>query len=186
MARENALSSAYSLFNHYFDRMQISPDAIRFVVPGELRGKQRARSRVLTKRNGEVVRGKGGRPIITHHTPDQTVDYESNVAVWYRSVRTGPPTDAPVILLLDITHMVNADWPLWKRTLISMAKMLPVRKPDGDNIEKIVKDALNKVAWNDDTQVVATMKRKRFGDEPGVSVTIIPLGELPSTVNRKP
>lgn len=186
MARENIAASPYKMLMRFIASMENVPGAIRFTIPGEIRGKQRARSRVLTDRDGEVVKGKGGRAIIKHHTPSQTVNYEQNVALWYRSVRTGPPTTGPVILLLEITHMVNPEWPKWKKTMIAMMKMLPVIKPDGDNIEKIVKDALNKIAWVDDVQVVATAKSKRFGDQPGVDVTIIPLAELPSTIKVIP
>ena len=39
---------------------------------------------------------------------------------------------------------------------------LPLKTPDGDNILKIVCDALNGLAWKDDTQVAEMTVRKRY------------------------
>jgi len=42
-------------------------------------------------------------------------------------------------------------------------------KPDLDNLEKFVKDSLNKVLWHDDAQVCEVSKRKVYGDKPAVN-----------------
>lgn len=161
------------------------PGTICFFVPGDPQGKARARSSVVTKADGSVARGKSGRAVIRHYTPKKTEDYEANIATFYRQVKAGPPTIQPVILVLEVIHGIPDSWPKWKRELAIQGKMLPVTKPDGDNVEKAVKDALNGVAWIDDTQVVGTIKVKRYGS-PGVGVTIIPLAELPSTIKVIP
>lgn len=51
-------------------------------------------------------------------------------------------------------------------------KILPTKKPDADNIAKIILDGLNKVAWEDDTQVVELMIVKRYATEPMVAVMV--------------
>lgn len=38
-------------------------------------------------------------------------------------------------------------------------------RPDGDNLAKQILDALNKVIWHDDAQVVKLSVEKRYGDE---------------------
>lgn len=48
----------------------------------------------------------------------------------------------------------------------------PLKKPDADNIAKIICDALNGVAYKDDTQVVELRVRKIYAAEPSVSVLI--------------
>jgi Holliday junction resolvase RusA-like endonuclease len=159
---------------------------ITFFVPGEPQGKARPRSSVVTKADGSVARGKSGRAVIRHYTPKKTEDYEANIAVFYRQVKVGPPTIQPVILVLEIIHPIPESWPKWKRELVAKGSILPVTKPDADNILKVVKDALNGVAWIDDTQVVGTIKVKRYGAQSGVGVTIIPLAELPSTIKVVP
>lgn len=48
----------------------------------------------------------------------------------------------------------------------------PVKKPDLDNIAKIILDALNDVAWQDDKQVVCMVLTKKYAEVPCVSVGI--------------
>ena len=50
--------------------------------------------------------------------------------------------------------------------------MRPQTKPDIDNVVKVVCDALNKVAYNDDTQVVKIVAEKYYGETPGLVVEI--------------
>lgn len=187
MARENIATSmmGYQRIKEVVRLLRDQAGGIAFFVPGDPQGKARARSSVVTKADGSVARGKSGRAMIRHYTPKKTEDYEANVATFYRQVKTGPATSQPVILILEIIHGIPDSWPKWKHAMALDGKMLPVTKPDGDNVEKAVKDALNGVAWIDDTQVVGTIKVKRYGD-PGVGVTIIPLSELPSTIKAIP
>ena len=48
----------------------------------------------------------------------------------------------------------------------------PTKKPDADNIAKIIMDALNGVAYEDDRQVVELIVRKFFSDTAYVDVFI--------------
>lgn len=45
-------------------------------------------------------------------------------------------------------------------------------RPDADNIGKLILDALNGVAWDDDASVVDLRVTKRHAPEPGVSVRV--------------
>ena len=45
-------------------------------------------------------------------------------------------------------------------------------KPDADNIAKLVKDALNGVAYADDAQVCEIVVRKQWSDFDAVNITI--------------
>jgi Holliday junction resolvase RusA-like endonuclease len=45
-------------------------------------------------------------------------------------------------------------------------------KPDGDNVLKIIADALNGIAYYDDTQVVSQSITKEYSLEPKVVVRI--------------
>ena len=51
------------------------------------------------------------------------------------------------------------------------------KKPDVDNIIKVVLDALNKVAYQDDTQVVEVIAIKRWSNESRLKVIIEEIGE---------
>ena len=49
-----------------------------------------------------------------------------------------------------------------KQALIEAGLLLPVTKPDVDNLAKGVKDGLTKIIWQDDSQVVSMMVRKLY------------------------
>ena len=48
----------------------------------------------------------------------------------------------------------------------------PQTKPDADNIAKIICDALNNIAYKDDTQIIELTVVKRYALEPKVKVTL--------------
>jgi len=48
----------------------------------------------------------------------------------------------------------------------------PTKKPDIDNICKIICDSLNKIAYHDDSQIVDCQVRKFYSERPRVVVTI--------------
>ena len=48
----------------------------------------------------------------------------------------------------------------------------PTKKPDMDNIVKIVADALNQIAYKDDAQIVDAVIFKYYSDNPHVYVRI--------------
>ena len=51
-------------------------------------------------------------------------------------------------------------------------KELPLKKPDIDNIVKVVADALNGVAYHDDTQIVMVVAKKVYSLLEGLDVTV--------------
>ena len=57
----------------------------------------------------------------------------------------------------------------------------PCKKPDIDNIAKVVLDALNDVAYGDDTQVVSLCMAKKYAESPRVEVEITTMLELERT-----
>ena len=48
----------------------------------------------------------------------------------------------------------------------------PTKKPDIDNIVKIVLDSLNGVAYIDDSQVVALLVEKHYAEKPCVEIIL--------------
>ncbi len=50
---------------------------------------------------------------------------------------------------------------------------MPTTKPDGDNILKVVLDALNGLAYDDDKQVVKMGIIKVYGANPGLMVQVV-------------
>ena len=53
----------------------------------------------------------------------------------------------------------------------------PTKKPDMDNCLKAIADALNDVAYKDDTQIVDCQVRKFYSEKPRVVIKISQIGE---------
>ena len=53
-----------------------------------------------------------------------------------------------------------------------------VCKPDIDNLVKFYLDALNRIVWEDDKQIISLHASKTYSDSPKTVITIHPLGTL--------
>lgn len=58
------------------------------------------------------------------------------------------------------------------RELMLTGKIRPTVKPDWDNIGKLVSDALNGIAYDDDKSVVDAVVRKYYSDRPRTQITV--------------
>ena len=58
------------------------------------------------------------------------------------------------------------------KELMKKQLLRPTKKPDMDNVVKIIADSLNQVAYRDDTQIVDCQCRKFYSDNPRVEVII--------------
>jgi len=63
-----------------------------------------------------------------------------------------------------------------KGTVKPMAPIMHTSRPDIDNLQKFVMDALNGVFWADDAVVCRIEAEKRYSATPGVSVAILEAG----------
>lgn len=144
-----------------------SPMTVKFVVPGPPQGKGRPK-----------VERHGDRNIA--RTPDQTVLYENLVRTEYRrqcgQARFGDDDalDLRVVAYYAIPRSVSKK----KRLLMQSGIIRPTKRPDYDNVGKIVSDSLNEVAFKDDAQVVDGLVRKFYSDRPRVVVTIRKAGQI--------
>lgn len=132
---------------------------VRFTVPGEPKGKARPR----------VVHNNG---FARAYTTKDTMNYETYVKWIYTE------TQEPTKLHGEIEATIKAYYPIPKsmtkknRQLIEENKLHPTKKPDSDNVAKIILDSLNKIAFDDDSQVVKLVVEKYYSEEPRVMVTL--------------
>lgn len=150
---------------------------VKFTVLGEPQGKGRPRATALhNKKTGKpIVNPKTGRAVITEYTPDKTVVYENLIKTEYRrQVGTFRFQDGEY---LDLRIM--AYYAIPKRDSKKMQKqkedgeLRPAKKPDMDNIVKVVADSLNQIAYRDDEQVVDCQIRKFYSRQPRIEVIIL-------------
>ena len=105
------------------------------------------------------------------YTPEKTVNYETLVKEMFmisnHSMLEGQ-------LRLDVTacFSIPKSTSKKKRELMIIGEIRPVKRPDWDNIGKIVSDALNKLAYNDDSQIVTACIEKWYAEIPKVDIEI--------------
>ena len=125
--------------------------------------------------------GSKGRPRFSRvgnytktYTPQKTESYENLVKLEYRVQCKDYkfPDDAQ----LDVRILAYFGIPKSKsnkmKRLMEDKTLRPLKKPDADNIIKVILDSLNGLAYKDDTQVVDLQIRRFYGVDPKVVVTI--------------
>ncbi|EGT3757647.1 TPA: RusA family crossover junction endodeoxyribonuclease [Clostridioides difficile] len=126
------------------------------VIDGEPVGKERPRMNSITKRT---------------YTPNKTRDYEELIKWLYQS---------------KVKHYFEGYIKMTLRCYYSIAKsnskkvkeqkinnvLRPSKKPDIDNVVKIIADSLNEIAYKDDTQIVEVVASKYYSDKPRVEVEL--------------
>ena len=136
---------------------------IIFFIPGKPQGKARARTFYSPSLGKHISM-----------TPDQTVLYENLIKASYINTAKGVHFDSGIPVELDIVAHFEPtkSTSKKKRALMLEGKELPLKKPDMDNIVKVIADALNSVAYHDDTQVYKLSARKEYSEKEGVTVTL--------------
>jgi Holliday junction resolvase RusA-like endonuclease len=130
-----------------------------FEIPGSPKGKGRPRF----TRSGHA------------YTPESTASYENLVKVCFAQKYHGTQ---PIPHGVPVEAHITAFFPIPKSASKSRAAdmergfELPTKKPDTDNLAKIVLDALNGMAYHDDAQVVELTVIKTYSHVPRVEVSI--------------
>ena len=135
---------------------------VEFVVPGPPVGKGRPRFSTI---NGHAVA----------YTPEKTASFENLVRLAYKQAY---PDKKPFDKGVQLSVTINAYFPIPKATskkkaaLMKERQIRPTTKPDLDNLAKSICDALNKVAFYDDSQVVVLKVRKFYDETPQTDIII--------------
>ena len=124
-----------------------------FIVDGKPQGKQRPRFSRISK---------------TVYTPTKTAKYEKQIAKAYTdSGGKCIPADCYVSVSVSAFFPIPKSYSKKKREDCRERRLRPDKKPDMDNILKVVLDALNEVAYEDDKQVVELIGRKYYTEGDG-------------------
>ena len=130
---------------------------IMFQIPGEPKGKGRPRL------------GRSGHAF----TPHETANYENLVKLCFREEYPDHrPLDPNVSVKVDIIarYQIPKSASKKKKNDMLMEFVVPTKKPDCDNIAKIVCDALNGIVYHDDSQICELTVKKRYSEKPRVAV----------------
>lgn len=157
-------------------------DRIAFSVPGPPRGKARPRA------SARVV-WQGGQPIAVSnvHSDPAMVRAEGDILKLFRARHPKhEPWTGPVMLRFTAIFEVPASWPKKLQEAARQGVIYHTAKPDKDNIEKLLVDALNGWAFMDDAQIQGGGV-KRYGSPARLDVELISLAQpdLPATPSIK-
>lgn len=129
-----------------------------FEVVGQIKGKARPRVNTYT---GNA------------YTPTSTKDYENLIKQYFKIKY---PRYEPLEGRIAVKIMAYFDVPKTTskkdRALIQEGKLSPTKKPDIDNIVKIILDALNKMAFKDDNQITKLEVEKVYAEEEKIAIKI--------------
>ena len=103
------------------------------------------------------------------------MDFKLNIK---RKIGNAKPLEGPVFVdMLFLMRRPKIHYGTGKNegTLKSSADVFHVKKPDEDNLLKFIKDAMNKLVYRDDSQVVGAFTWKEYSQDTGVIVKVYEL-----------
>lgn len=131
-----------------------------FTVPGEPKGKGRPRFNPMN-------------PAAHPRTPEATLVYENLIGWEYRRQCKGSfPEKVPVMMQIKAYYTIPASASKKRKQMMANGEERPTKKPDIDNVVKVYADALNHLAYHDDSQVVSITCEKYYSEEPRVEVIL--------------
>lgn len=131
---------------------------ISFTIPGEPCAKGRPR---FDRATGHA------------RTPEKTSRYEQLVQLAYmQHVGQDVTLQGPIKAHIRAYFTIPKSTSKRKRRQMLDGELHPTKKPDTDNLAKIVLDALNGIAYADDKDIVRLNVKKIWSEQPRVDVKI--------------
>lgn len=128
---------------------------IKLIIPGQPCAKQRPR----------VCNGHA-------FTPAKTVNYETLVKQLYITQNFRQQIDGEIIMRVMAFFEIPKSASKKAREAMITGYTRPTKKPDWDNVGKIISDALNGLAYHDDSQIVTATVEKWYSENPRVEVEL--------------
>lgn len=116
------------------------------IVEGKIKGKARPRFSTKTGRA---------------FTPKDTVNYENWIKLNYQE-QSGKHLEGAIRARIEAYYKIPKSYTKKRIRGIREGLEHPLKKPDSDNVAKIVLDSLNNIAFHDDSQVVELTVIKRY------------------------
>ena len=118
-------------------------------------------------------------PFASVYTDAETVAYEAALAKEGSAAWRAAPLEGALTVFAEAFMPIPASWSNKKRAAASAGQIFPTGKPDGDNIAKCVGDALNKIVWQDDSQIIMWQVLKLYSDWPRLRISVWNWNDLP-------
>lgn len=110
---------------------------------------------------------------VSTYTPTKTRDYEDLIKVAAKqAMGSSEPLKTPVAAYIYITVPIPQSYSKKRFKACLDGSERPCKKPDCDNILKAYFDAMNKIVYDDDSQIVEIYSKKVYGTIGMVEVLI--------------
>jgi len=129
---------------------------IKLTVPGEPKGKQRPRWHKFGT-----------------YTPTETVNYETYIKELFTiKYPDFIPLESTLEMELCMFLSIPKSTGNKKKELMRTKAIQPGKRPDIDNVLKVVCDALEKLAYKNDSQIVDVVATKEYSERPRLEIKI--------------
>jgi Holliday junction resolvase RusA-like endonuclease len=116
--------------------------------------------------------GFGSPPVAIVYTDERTRNYESQLRYAGQQVMADrPPITEPVTVEIEARFQIPVSFSKRKKAEAKMGLIWPAKRPDVENIAKLM-DGLNGVVWKDDRQIVVETIRKVYAENPGLTIIV--------------
>ncbi len=107
------------------------------------------------------------------YTPEKTQEYEEYIkACWIAKFGcicpSGEPLKVDIVFYMQIPKRANKK----QRTEMIEGRIRHMKKPDTDNLIKAVLDALNGIAYKDDSQIYKITAEKKYSENARTEISI--------------
>jgi len=167
-----------------------NPETIKLIIPGEPKAQQRHRSAIRLRKGCKAIEARNRttgkieklyrRKDFFLHNYDPSSKDKADIARWIKVLAPETPLRGPlrvdryyIFSYLDGHYgtgrnagKVKDSAPYWKQT-----------RPDIDNFDKLVFDALNGIFYKDDGQICAGIHVKLYAKVPRTEIYITPIRE---------
>lgn len=130
-----------------------------------------------------IGEGSDARAIASLHDSSENKAAKTEIRRLWRVAARGHSTiSGPVRLKVVGIFETPESWPRAVHRAAAECRVWHVGRPDLDNIQKLILDALNKLAWADDGQVAVIECAKRYGSPARVEVTVSTIPQQPDEI----
>lgn len=138
---------------------------IMFTIPGECKPKGRPKFRSTGK-------------YVQAYTPEATQNYENFVRICFEQSGCKKYSNNEALeAVIEIHKSISSSTSKKRKEQMINGVIRPITKPDVDNCAKSILDALNKIAYNDDSRIVELIVRKIYDNDDYTKVRIKEINE---------
>lgn len=105
------------------------------------------------------------------YTPTKTKSVENNIGYFYK-VNVKHYFEGYVRMTLNLYYSIPKSDSKKKKLMKINNEIRPNKKPDIDNVAKLVADSLNEIAYKDDTQIIELECKKFYSDNPRMEIIL--------------